>query len=805
MGLGDRARGGHGGGEGLIASVVSRMTRPAPFRTLLALALIIGALIVRSLSTPTPLPESAPAADFSSARALRHVSALAERPHPPGSADHARVREYILAEIRALGLEPQVQEATAVGTRYPAAGHVKNVLARLPGRARGGKAVLIAAHYDGVGAAPAASDDGAGSAALLETLRALRAGEPLEHDVIALFTDGEESGLLGAAAFVREHPWAGDVALTMNFEARGTAGRSMMFETGAGNLDVARVLAGLDDVTASSLSVTVYRSLPNDTDLSELSLLGTPALNFAFVDGVERYHTFHDDLAHLDAGSLQHHGTQMLALARAFGDGPLPRPVTGDAIFFDAPLVGVVGYPESWGVPLALLVAAIVIALLVLTARRETKWGRGLALGALGMLVAAGLGGFATSKLGAAVERLHTAMTWDGGPSWSGVYALALALLALAVAAGAWALMRRWSGREALHVGALVVWVALTIVTAVRLPGASFLFAWPVLAVAVAGLVEARLGEGTAALVARWVATAVAASFLIPVIHTTGGYTLPLAGVGGAAVGALVPMLAWLLAPQLESLGGEHRSRSAAVIMAASLALLVTGAATVRRDSAHPTTENLAYVTTVDSDTAWLAAPATALRDGSFAEAALGNSARVVRAADADSIMRWIHSAAGTTQGLAVRGVARTITDGPAVEIVADSIVADSVMGVRRRLTLRFTAPAGTLAYRVNGAAFVRAVAIDGRVLDGARYRRVPAALSIPFTAPPDSGFIAVIDSPVDSAVTLRLAAITAGLPAMDAFKVPARPAGIVAMQNGDVTVRYRRVELRSAARPRDD
>lgn len=782
------------------------MTRSAPLRTLLALALIVGALIVRSLSTPTPLPGSAPAADFSSARALRHVSALAERPHPPGSADHARVREYILAELRALGLEPQVQDATAVGTRYPAAGHVKNVLVRVPGRAAGGKAVLIAAHYDGVGAAPAASDDGAGSAALLETLRALRAGEPLGHDVIALFTDGEESGLLGAAAFVREHPWAGDVALMMNFEARGTAGRSMMFETGAGNLDVARVLAGLDDVTASSLSVTVYRSLPNDTDLSELSLLGTPALNFAFVDGVERYHTFHDDVAHLDAGSLQHHGTQMLALARAFGDGPLPRPVTGDAIFFDAPFVGVVGYPESWGVPLALLAAATVIALLVLTARRETQWGRGLALGALGMLVAAGLGGFATSKLGAGVERLHSAMTWDGGPSWSGVYALALALLALAVAAGTWALARRWSGRESLHVGALLMWVALACITAVRLPGASYLFAWPALAVAIAGLVEARLGEGTAARAARWVATAVAASFLIPVIHTTGGYTLPLSGVGGAAVGALVPMLAWLLAPQLESLGGERRWRSTAVIVAASLALFATGAATVRRDAARPTTENLAYLTTVDSDTAWLAAPATALRDGSFARAALGASARVLPSmAEADSTMRWIHAAAGTSQGLAIHGVARTITDGPEVAIVADSLVADPVTGDRRRLTLRFTAPAGTLAYRVNGAAFVRAIAIDGRVLDGARYRRVPTALSVPFTAPPDSGFTVVIESPADSTVTLRLAAITPGLPAMGSLEVPSRPTNIVAMQNGDVTVRYRRVELPSAARPQDD
>ena len=261
-----------------------------------------------------------------------HVRAMAERPHPSGSADHARVREYLLAQLRMLALEPEVQATTAVGTRTPTAAHVKNVLARLPGRVPGGKALLIVTHYDGVPASPAAGDDGAGSAALLETLRALRTGAPLEQDVIALFTDAEESGLLGAAAFVREHHWAKDVAMTTNFEARGTEGRSMMFETGAGNLDAVRVLSTLDDVTAGSLSVTVYRMLPNDTDLSELSLLGTPALNFAFIGGVERYHTEHDDVAHLDEGSVQHHGAQMLALARAFANGPLPRPATGDTV-----------------------------------------------------------------------------------------------------------------------------------------------------------------------------------------------------------------------------------------------------------------------------------------------------------------------------------------------------------------------------------------------------------------------------------------------------------------------------------------
>src|SRR6185436_12841315 len=146
----------------------------------------------------------------------------------------------IAASWSVMGLTPQFQDATGVGTRYAEVGHVRNIMVRIPGSSAGGLAVLVVVHYDGVPAGPAAADDGAGTAALLETVRALRAGPQLTHDVIALFTDGEEAGLLGAAAFVREHPWIKDVGVALNFEARGTSGRSYMFETGFGNLDAAR-------------------------------------------------------------------------------------------------------------------------------------------------------------------------------------------------------------------------------------------------------------------------------------------------------------------------------------------------------------------------------------------------------------------------------------------------------------------------------------------------------------------------------------------------------------------------------------
>src|SRR4051812_30763997 len=140
-------------------------------RLLTALGLAaLAALSISRVSRP-PAPVSATASDtiFSAERALGHIEAIAQRPHPMGTADHDRVRDYIVAQLQTMGVKPQLQTTTAIGTHYQAAGHVENVLGYLPGSAPSGKAVLLMVHYDGVEAGPAASDDGAGVAALLET------------------------------------------------------------------------------------------------------------------------------------------------------------------------------------------------------------------------------------------------------------------------------------------------------------------------------------------------------------------------------------------------------------------------------------------------------------------------------------------------------------------------------------------------------------------------------------------------------------------------------------------------------------
>ena len=97
---------------------------PTPTRrriasTVVALFVLCALLVRRAALPPAPIPASAPATEFSAERAMAHVREIAQRPHATGSADNVRVREYVVAQLRALGLEPQVQEATGIGTRYP--------------------------------------------------------------------------------------------------------------------------------------------------------------------------------------------------------------------------------------------------------------------------------------------------------------------------------------------------------------------------------------------------------------------------------------------------------------------------------------------------------------------------------------------------------------------------------------------------------------------------------------------------------------------------------------------------------------
>src|SRR5690606_32114951 len=76
--------------------------------------LALSLLTVADLAPPAPAPATAPAGELSAERAQRHIEQIARAPHPMGAEEHTRVREYLVAELRDLGLEPEVQEAVGV-------------------------------------------------------------------------------------------------------------------------------------------------------------------------------------------------------------------------------------------------------------------------------------------------------------------------------------------------------------------------------------------------------------------------------------------------------------------------------------------------------------------------------------------------------------------------------------------------------------------------------------------------------------------------------------------------------------------
>ncbi|MFD5506049.1 hypothetical protein ACFWJS_41555, partial [Streptomyces sp. NPDC127061] len=83
-------------------------------QALAALLLLLTAFAAAQPLRPSePRPVSAPTGDFSAARAVALLDGIAKVPHPAGSAAQADVREYLVGELRKLGLRPEVQTRVA--------------------------------------------------------------------------------------------------------------------------------------------------------------------------------------------------------------------------------------------------------------------------------------------------------------------------------------------------------------------------------------------------------------------------------------------------------------------------------------------------------------------------------------------------------------------------------------------------------------------------------------------------------------------------------------------------------------------
>lgn len=579
---------------------------------LFLLLIVLVFFVVYRMNPPHAVSVQALPTEFSSGRAMRYLKVISLNSHPIGSTDHQRVGEYILSELASMGLSPEMQQTAIVQkveSDFVRGASLRNIVARLKGTDTGeSRALMLVGHYDSKQSSFGASDDGAAVAAMLETLRALKAGAPLRNDVIFLFTDGEEIGLLGAKAFVDEHPWAKDVGLVLNFEARGTSGPAVMFETSKGNQ---RVIDGLAAAAthpvANSMMYDIYRRLPNDTDLTVFKQSGLAGMNFAFINEPSRYHTRLDNLKNLDERSLQHHGTYALALTRYFGNQDLNDRGNRDAIYFDLFGAKIVHYSAAWVIPLSALVVLSFVTVVLLGWRRRIVTLAGIARGFLVFLLSLIVNPGVVILVWWLIRRLHGGYEQmaRGNVYHSEFFFLGFAALTVAILFVFCIFFGKRVGIHNLALGALLFELILLVASSFYLPGASYLLAWPILGSLIAlALIFATAREEPSAAkrVAVLALGAIPAVVLfVPMIYLLfAALSLNLAG----AVSAVLVLLLGLLIPQFHYLTTRKSWLLPTAMGITGVCFIGLGLAYSRFSDSQPRPDNIFYGINADKQEA---------------------------------------------------------------------------------------------------------------------------------------------------------------------------------------------------------
>lgn len=435
---------------------------------------------------------------FSDRNARAHVNMLADTigSRPAGTRSNVAARTYIIERLRESGFQVRVQEADARSRDRGLTVRVANIIGVLPGQRP--EAIGLLSHFDSVAEAPGAADDAFGVSVGLETARTIATRADRQWSVFALVTDGEEAGLMGAAALIGDRDVTDRLRAYINIEAIGSSGVPVLFETGPGNGWLTAVWARhAPHPRGGSYAIEIYNRLPNDTDFSILKTTGIPGLNFAAIGDSYAYHTARDTATRLSAHTLQTMGENAVAIVDALQNTDITQRSAAGHTFFDVARTRGISYGPavSMGVTIASVLLGILAWIRILrTAVKPAGVWRWLVLA----LWTAGAAAVVCATLIAVVWLLRSAR--EVYHPW---YAHPGRLVSLLVATGtavAWALARAGRLLPARAHGArhpaiawsltLPIWVALAVASSWFAPSASYLWTVPLFA---AGLLLAMV------------------------------------------------------------------------------------------------------------------------------------------------------------------------------------------------------------------------------------------------------------------------------------------------------------------------
>ncbi len=434
---------------------------------------------------------------FSEPNARAHIAMLAGTigSRAVGTAANTRARAYVVDQLRLYGYEVRVQEADARRPELGRTARVANVIGVLAGTRS--EAIGLIAHYDSAPESPGAADDGLGVAVALEAARVLAARTDRTWSIFVILTDGEESGLMGAAALVTDREVMNRLQAYINVEAAGSGGPAMLFEAGPENGWIAGPWArSAPHPRGASYGIEVYRRLPNDTDFTILARRGIPGLNLALIGDGYSYHTARDVPERISTRTLREVGENVVATARALDSRDITRRTGSGAVYFDVGGVTAVSYPAvvGWALSIAaVILGALACVRIVPAAIRlcgALRWTF-TAVWAVAGFVGAGLAmAGATWALRAARAVYHP---WYARPDRLFLLLLATGVTAAWVMsrAGRWLPARAHGARDPLVTWsvALPFWLVLAMAMLWLAPAAAYLWTLPLLAAAILLLV----------------------------------------------------------------------------------------------------------------------------------------------------------------------------------------------------------------------------------------------------------------------------------------------------------------------------
>jgi hypothetical protein len=478
-----------------------------PNKKKIAVAAIAAAALLTTLAWLALRPATAPASasGFSTARALADVRFLAEKPRPLASESNFDARAHILAQLRAIGLQPEVQMAMAQKNTMDrrrnmqvVLGMVNNIVVQLPGTAPGHAtrpALLLATGYDTTERSVGAAASAAPVAALIESLRVLQAGAPLANDVVVLFADGERVGGLGTRAFAGQHPLAKRIGLVARFDSGGSSGPLVLIGASGTKGNEAAAIRGWSRAVphpiGSSAIPALLQLTPGRFDMGALATLGSARLHFANLEASNGSGLGSRDTAsRLAPATLASMGETMLALARHFGQAPLPlaatvtAPMASEALYFNLPFAGVVTYSPGavWAFTRLACLMFLIVACMAwhrgeATIREMTDAAFGFLFITATLMLAAGLVWSALPSLHPGYDAHNYGAGARDGWFLGGFAALGACLFILMQRG-----FRRAMGNAAAALGPLLVLVIALVFVSWQVPGVSYVLAWPLMA-----------------------------------------------------------------------------------------------------------------------------------------------------------------------------------------------------------------------------------------------------------------------------------------------------------------------------------